>query len=449
MGSSRVNEFSLPDVGEGLTEAEIVTWRVAVGDTVNVNDVLVEIETAKSVVELPSPYAGVVAELLVPEGETVPVGTPIIVIGDTAGASRQEEPAWGMEATGTEPDPSPQREPTLVGYGARTSGPRRRRKVPAHVGTVVQLRSSPDDHSDRRARAKPPVRKLAKDLGIDLAEVPAAGPVVTRADVETFAASRRAHATTEVDRAAVGDADRYPVERTGDVRVPVRGVRKVMAAAMERSVRTAPQATEWLTLDVSRTVELLERLERERAFAGIRLTPTVIIAKAVCLALRHTPGLNAQWLETSPGEAELLVHESVNLGFAVATERGLVVPNIKAADRMSLRELAGAIDQLTLTARDGRTQPADQTGGTFTITNIGPLGVDAGTPILNPGEAGILAVGAIQRRPWVLADDSIAARWVTTLALTFDHRILDGAEGSRFLTDVADILRDPATALTY
>jgi pyruvate dehydrogenase E2 component (dihydrolipoamide acetyltransferase) len=442
-----MNEFALPDVGEGLTEAEIVSWRVAVGDTVQVNDVLVEIETAKSVVELPSPYAGVVAELLVPEGQTVPVGTPIIAIASAADTSSQAEAGSGLDATGTDPAPTPEREPNLVGYGARTSGPRRRRKVPAHVGTVVQLRSSHDDHdSDRRVRVKPPVRKLAKDLGIDLAEVPATGPVLTRADVEAYAASRHSNAAVARD---VAHTDTLPVERSGDVRVPVRGVRKAMAAAMERSVRTAPQATEWLTLDVSRTVELLERLERERAFAGIRLTPTVIIAKAVCLALRHTPGLNAQWLETSSGEAELLMHESVNLGFAVATERGLVVPNIKAADRMSLRELAGAIDQMTLTAREGRTQPADQTGGSFTITNIGTLGVDAGTPILNPGEAGILAVGAIQRRPWVLDDDSIAARWVTTLALSFDHRIVDGAEGSRFLTDVADILRDPATALTY
>ncbi|HJR90698.1 MAG TPA: dihydrolipoamide acetyltransferase family protein [Aeromicrobium sp.] len=431
-----MSEFALPDVGEGLTEAEIVTWRVAVGDTVKVNDVLVEIETAKSVVELPSPFSGVVTALLVDEGATVPVGTPIIAIGEAG------------EATGTDPDPAPQREPTLVGYGARTSGPRRRRKVPAPVGRVVPLHGGHDDHTRHRVRVKPPIRKLAKDLGVDVNEVPSSGPVVTRADVEAYAASRGAQPASEVDAAQV-PADLVPAERSGDARVPVRGVRKAMAAAMERSAHTAPQATEWLTLDVSRTVELLERLQQERAFAGIRLTPTVIVAKAVCLALRHTPTLNAQWLETNAGEAELLMHESVNLGFAVATERGLVVPNVKAADRMSLRELAGAIDRLTSTARDGQTQPADQAGGTFTITNIGPLGLDGGTPILNPGEAGILAVGAIQRRPWVLEDDSIAARWVTTLALTFDHRILDGAEGSRFLTDVADILRDPATALTY
>ena len=435
------HEFALPDVGEGLTEAEILTWRVAVGDTVNVNDILVEIETAKSVVELPSPYAGVVDAILVDEGVTVPVGTPVIAIAD---------PSSGAQGSvAANPEPAPEREPTLVGYGARTSGPRRRRKVPAHVGTVVQLRSATEEHTERRVRVKPPVRKLAKDLGIDVDDVPASGPVVTRADVEAYAASRRAQPGTEVGTQHAEAADNLPAQQSGDLRVPVRGVRKAMAAAMTRSILETPQATVWLTLDVSRTLELLDRLQHERAFEGIRLTPTVIIAKAVCLALRHTPTLNSQWLETGDGDAELLMHESVNLGFAVATERGLRVPNIKAADRLSLRELAGAIDRLTSTGRDGRTQPADQTGGSFTITNIGTLGVDAGTPILNPGESGILAVGAIERRPWVAEDDTVVPRWVTTLALSFDHRVADGAAATRFLTDVADILRDPATALTY
>ena len=431
------HEFALPDVGEGLTEAEIVTWRVAVGDTVNVNDILLEIETAKSVVELPSPYAGVVDAILVEEGVTVPVGTPVIAIADPSAGTRASAEA--------DPEQAPEREPTLVGYGARTSGPRRRRKVPAHVGTVVQLRSGADEHTERRVRVKPPVRKLAKDLGIDVADVPASGPVVTRADVEAYAASRRVEHGTE----HAGGAENLPTEHSGDLRVPVRGVRKAMAAAMTRSILETPQATVWLTLDVTRTLELLDRLQHERAFDGIRLTPTVVIAKAVCLALRHTPTLNSQWLENGDGDAELLMHESVNLGFAVATERGLIVPNIKAADRLSLRELAGALDRLTSTGRDGRTQPADLTGGSFTITNIGTLGVDAGTPILNPGESGILAVGAIERRPWVADDDTIVPRWVTTLALSFDHRVADGAAATHFLTDVADILRDPATALIY
>ena len=434
MGSGRVNEFALPDVGEGLTEAEIVTWRVGVGDSVEVNDVLVEIETAKSVVELPSPFAGVVTALLVEEGATVPVGAPIITIADAGGTS--------LQATGTDADPTSQREPTLVGYGARSSVPRRRRKVAAHVGTVVQLRSSQED-PDRRVRVKPPVRKLAKDLGIDVAEVPTTGPVVTRADVEAFAAARAGQAPAESPAGTPTSTD------SEAPRVPVRGVRKAMAEAMVTSARSAPHATEWLTLDVSRTVEFIARLSRDAAFEGLRVTPTMIVAKAVCLAMRHTPGLNAQWVDPGQGEAELVMREAVNLGIAVATDRGLIVPKVKAADQLSLVDLVRAIDQVTSTARAGRTQPADQVGGTFTVTNIGVLGVDAGTPILNVGEAGILAVGAIQRRPWVAEDDTVVARWVATLALSFDHRIVDGAEAARFLTDVANILRDPATALTY
>lgn len=434
MGAGRVSEsersdvarreFVLPDVGEGLTEAEIVMWRVAVGDTVAVNDVLVEIETAKSVVELPSPFAGVVVELLCAEGATVRVGTPIIAIGDAAAVGR---------------------EPTLVGYGASRSGPHRRRKRPADLGTVVPLRAGPEPQTPRRALAKPPVRKLAKDLGFDVGDVPASGPIVTRADVEAFAASRRTEPVGDVSPPARITAD-------VDLRVPVRGVRKAMAETMMQSVRTAPQATEWLTVDASRTVELLERLKADRAFSSVHLTPTVVIAKAVLLALQRSPMLNASWLDAPAGTDrpdEVLMHGSVNLGVAVATERGLVVPTVKAAERLSMVELAREIGRLIDLARDGRLQPADQTGGTFTLTNVGALGVDGGTPILNLGESAILAVGAIQRRPWVGDDDAIVARWVTTLSVTFDHRIADGAEAARFLTDVGDILRDPATALLY
>lgn len=448
MGVGRMSEFALPDVGEGLTEAEIVTWRVAVGDAVNVNDVLVEIETAKSVVELPSPFAGTVTALLVDEGTTVPVGTPIIAIGDAGAAPTQESaPAPEAESESSEATPGePEREPTLVGYGARRSGPRRRRKVPVDLGTVVQLHGGHEHDGHRRVRVKPPVRKLAKDLGVDVAEVPTTGPTVTRADVQAYAAARSGQAL-QVPAEGLAEA---PVTADADGEwVPVRGVRKVMAEAMVNSVRSAPHAAEWLTVDVSHTMEFMARLRQEPVFEGVHVTPTTIVAKAVCLAMRHTPSLNARWVDRGPGQAELLMRKSVNLGIAVATDRGLVVPNVKAADQLSLVELARAIDELTSTARAGRAQPADQTGGTFTITNIGVLGVDAGTPILNVGEAGILVVGAIQRRPWVAEDDTVVPRWVTTLALSFDHRFVDGAEGGRFLTDVADILRDPATALTY
>jgi pyruvate dehydrogenase E2 component (dihydrolipoamide acetyltransferase) len=290
--------------------------------------------------------------------------------------------------------------------------------------------------------------------------------VITRADVEAHAASHGASRPVDPPPAEPASTQPVPVAQQypapdfaqrfvsaapADVRLPVKGVRKVMAETMVRSAFSAPHATEWITLDVSRTVELVERLRADRAFAGIRVSPTVIVAKAVCLAMRNAPMLNACWLDgAGPDDAgEILVRGSINLGIAVATDRGLIVPNIPSAERLSMVEMAQELERVTMTAREGRVQPSEAAGGTFTITNVGVFGVDAGTPILNAGESGILAVGAIQRRPWVAEDDSIVARWVSTLALSFDHRVADGAEASRFLTDVADILRDPATALTY
>jgi pyruvate dehydrogenase E2 component (dihydrolipoamide acetyltransferase) len=462
MSALAPKEFALPDVGEGLTEAEILTWRVSVGDTVAINDILVDIETAKSIVELPSPYAGVVSAILVGEGETVPVGTPIIAIGGAEVAAPADDVA-GDESESA-PEPEPERQPTLVGYGVRAGRSRRRSKVPVDLGTVVPLHVG-DDPRDRRVLAKPPVRKLAKDLGIDLRDIRASGPMITRADVEAHAAAHRSRA---IDPPSDESASTQPVPTSrqypppefaqsfvsatqGDVRLPVKGVRKVMAETMVRSAFTAPHATEWITLDVSRTVELVDRLRADRAFAGIRVSPTLIVAKAVCLAMRNAPMLNACWVDGARADdaGEILVRGSINLGIAVATDRGLIVPNIPSAERLSMVEMARELERVTSTAREGRVQPADAAGGTFTITNVGVFGVDAGTPILNAGESGILAVGAIQRRPWVAEDDSIVARWVSTLALSFDHRVADGAEASRFLTDVADILRDPATALTY
>ncbi|TXL57689.1 dihydrolipoamide acetyltransferase family protein [Aeromicrobium terrae] len=449
-----MSEFRLPDVGEGLTEAEIVTWRVAVGDTVKVNDVIVDIETAKSIVELPSPYAGVVTALLVEEGNTVPVGTPIIAIGDreAADAFSSTATAGSIVEGETAPAPTekePERQAVLVGYGPRSGAPARRRKANVAPRDVEQTYPAP-----ARALAKPPVRKLAKDLGIDLAEVPCDGPVVTRADVEAYAANRDggSEGTLSLSKRPFApppqSGGRYPQlkDHDGDVRIPIKGVRKWTADAMVASAFTAPHVTEWITVDVSRTMELVTRLKADRAFSDVKVSPTLVVAKAVCLAMRRTPELNSQW----DGDAqEIVLKGSVNLGIAAATDRGLVVPNIPGAQDKSLHELAEALDELTATARAGKTQPAQMSGGTFTITNIGVFGVDAGTPIINPGESGILSVGAIEKRPWVGDDDEIVARWVTTLALSFDHRVVDGEQGSRFLADVAAILRDPATALTY
>lgn len=400
-----MSEFRLPDVGEGLAEAEVVTWHVTPGDVVQVNDVLVEIETAKSIVELPSPFAGVVGPLLVEVGQSVPVGTPLVrIVEDTT--------------------PDTTRHPVLVGYGPTTAPARRRRRRPRPPAASRPLTAS-------RPLAKPPVRKLAKDLGVDLADVPHDGEAVSRAAVEAYASARA----------------QAPAESTdAETRVPVRGVRKATAEAMTASAFTAPHVTEWLSVDVSHTVELAGRLAAEPELAGVKVTPTALVAKAACLALRRSPELNARWDEA---EHEIVLSRAVHLGVAVATDRGLLVPVIRDASTMSLRELAVALVEVTTTAREGHVPSSSMGGGTFTITNVGVFGVDAGTPILSPGQSGILAVGAIARRPWVAADDTVVPRWVTTLAVSFDHRIVDGEQGARFVSDVAALLCDPGVALTY
>lgn len=452
-----MSEFNLPDVGEGLTEAEIVSWKVKVGDVIKINDIIVDIETAKSIVELPSPFEGTIDALLVAEGETVPVGTPIIRItsleeiaadaplGAVAngsptppGAASAEDLVPGAGGSGAVEG----RNPVLVGYGPRTSAIKRRtrKSAVASVDTekVAQRTPPPRAPQPLRALAKPPVRKLAKDLGVDLAAVPAAGDIITRADVEAFAGSRGG------SNGEVAMAPHPP--GLADRRIPIKGVRKMTAEAMVASAFTAPHVTEWVTIDVTRTMELVSSLKADTNFAGVRVSPLLVVAKAVCLAARRTPEINATWDEAAQ---EIVLKGAVNLGIAAATPRGLVVPNIVGAESMTMLELANALGELTRTAREGRTQPAQMAGGSFTITNVGVFGIDAGTPILNPGEAGILAVGAINKRPWVGADDEIVARWVTTLALSFDHRVVDGEQGSKFLADVAAILSEPGLGLTY
>ncbi|MGZ5368578.1 MAG: dihydrolipoamide acetyltransferase family protein [Aeromicrobium sp.] len=456
-----MSEFNLPDVGEGLTEAEIVAWKVAVGDVIKINDIIVDIETAKSIVELPSPYEGTIEALLVAEGETVPVGTPIIriVSADEPASPAPASPAPVDEVVSDVADSAQEmpaaeeRQAVLVGYGPRTASLKRRarRSTVASVDTEkVSQRTVPPvavpatpapvrAPQNLRVLAKPPVRKLAKDLGIDLHDVPAAGDIITRADVEAFAGGGSAVSLTPGPSAPVRSA-------AGDTRIPIKGVRKMMADAMVSSAFTAPHVTEWVTIDVTRTMELVARLKADPAFAGVRVSPLLVVAKAVCLAMRRTPALNSSWDEAA---REIVLKGAVNLGIAAATPRGLVVPNIVGADSMTMLELAQALGELTRTAREGKTQPAQMVGGSFTITNIGVFGIDSGTPILNPGEAGILAVGAINKRPWVDADEQLVVRSVTTLALSFDHRLVDGEKGSRFLADVASILNDPGFALTY
>jgi 2-oxoisovalerate dehydrogenase E2 component (dihydrolipoyl transacylase) len=469
-----LHTFRLPDPGEGLVEADIVTWRVAVGDQVKINDILVEVETSKSLVELPTPYAGTVTELLVNEGDTIDVGTPIISIDDGVAEASPPEANGGGEAQG----------PNLVGYGPRTTSAKRRPRRSAGDGPVethdqvadtfstrAPVSRRADDREPLQAEqdaptgaplpgpgetapaptpsggavlAKPPVRKLAKDLGVDLGSLVGSGPggVITRDDVT--AASKRVETAEEIGTPLV--EARAARE---DVRIPVKGVRKSTAEAMVRSAFTAPHVSVFLDCDVSATMQLVERLKARREFADLRVSPLLITAKAVCLALGRTPELNSFWDEPAQ---HIVLKSSVNLGIAAATSRGLIVPNIKGAESLSLAELAAALQEVVTTARDGKAQPADMAGGTFTITNIGVFGVDAGSPILNPGESGILCMGQIARRPWVVgegADERIEPRWVTTLSVSFDHRLADGAQGSTFLADVAAILSDPALALIF
>ncbi len=510
-----IKEFRLPDPGEGLVEADIVTWHVKVGDRVEINDIVLEVETSKSLVELPIPFEGTVSALLVNEGDTVDVGTPIIAIDDgVAAADAGGDPIGGTAAAsadapaddlvpalpGAAPDATvsagkvaPEGAPdgrvaVLVGYGARTTEAKRRprkgmasdpisaqahEQVAAHsfaTDVPVSRRADfreplPPDQADpvggplpepgvvERLRpaggaavlAKPPVRKLARDLGIDLDALAGSGPggVITRDDVERAAAG-----PAEPDEQARFVAH-VPLSEEAETRIPIKGVRKATAKAMVESAFTAPHVSEWVTCDVSATMELVERLKARRDFRDVKITPMLIIAKAVCLALQRTPALNSSWDEAAQ---EIVIKHSINLGIAAATPRGLVVPNVKGAQSYDLRGLAGALNDVIATAREGKTQPAEMSGGTFTITNVGVFGVDGGTPILNPGEAGILCVGQIARRPWVLGtgdDERIVPRWVTTLGVSFDHRLADGEQGSTFLSNVAGILADPGTALLF
>ncbi|MGH8774792.1 MAG: dihydrolipoamide acetyltransferase family protein [Jiangellaceae bacterium] len=437
---SDVSQFKLPDVGEGLTEAEIVTWKVKVGDTIRVNDVIVEIETAKSLVELPSPYAGVVDGLLVEEGTTVPVGTPIIAVRTGAGAPGAATDAGqvGGPAEDLVPTPAePERQAVLVGYGPRTTTAKRRARKGAADEPVPAEQTS-------RVLAKPPVRKLAKDLGVDLSIVTAtgAGGVITRDDVQAVANGAQALVGRATPAGQSGAGwDGQPREE----RIAIRSVRKATAEAVTRSAFTAPHVTEFVTVDATRTMRLVERLRESREFRDVRLSPLAVLARAMCVAVRRTPEVNARWDDAA---GEIVVQRYVNLGIAAATPRGLVVPNIKDADQLSLHDLAVAINELAATAREGKTQPPDMLGGTMSITNVGVFGIDTGTPILPPGESAIVAFGAIRQQPWVHRG-TVKARWVTTLALSFDHRLVDGEQGSRFLADVAAIVEDPAQALVW
>ncbi|MER5356752.1 dihydrolipoamide acetyltransferase family protein [Streptomyces sp. NPDC002785] len=456
--AARFREFKMPDVGEGLTEAEILKWYVQPGDTVTDGQVVCEVETAKAAVELPIPFDGVVHELRFPEGTTVDVGQVIIAV-DVAPGSGDAAPAPAPEPV-AEPEPSePEapkgRQPVLVGYGvAETSTKRRARKgaaaVPAAAAAIQgEMNGRGAVVPESRPLAKPPVRKLAKDLGIDLATVVPTGEggIITREDVHAAATPVPAQAPIAVEAEPVPapEAPAAVVAGARETRIPVKGVRKAIAQAMVGSAFTAPHVTEFVTVDVTRTMKLVAELKEDKDMAGVRVNPLLIIAKALLVAIKRNPEVNAAWDEANQ---EIVQKHYVNLGIAAATPRGLIVPNIKDAHDKTLPELAEALGELVSTARDGKTSPAAMAGGTVTITNVGVFGVDTGTPILNPGESAILAVGAIKPQPWV-HKGKVKPRQVTTLALSFDHRLVDGELGSKVLADVAAILEQPKRLITW
>ncbi|GAA0405485.1 dihydrolipoamide acetyltransferase component of pyruvate dehydrogenase complex [Acrocarpospora corrugata] len=511
-------EFKLPDVGEGLTEAEIVRWHVSAGEPVRVNQIIVEIETAKAVVELPSPFEGTVAGLLVNEGDTVDVGSPIIAVDtvpDEENPPPAQSPALTEDMVPRVPDPETasareERQPVLVGYGVKLGAtkrrPRKNSKAPASVPTIpngpnvpagatsttspISGTSGPTGMAGATSTAgsassatgangtngtalrsagvlaKPPVRKLAKDLGVDLASIAGTGPQgsITREDVQAARSESGQALPASIAPPTVGAAPSASAPPMGapatafapsmgvsptvgalarEERIPVRGVRKATAAAMVASAFTAPHVTEFLQVDVTETMDAVRRLRLLPDFDGVKVSPLLLVAKALLTAVRRHPMANATWTDDA-----IVVKRYVNLGIAAATERGLIVPNVKDADAMSLPELARALGELTERARAGRCGPAELTGGTITITNVGVFGVDAGTPILNPGEAAILAFGQIRDMPWVV-DGQLAVRKVTTLALSFDHRVIDGEIGSYVLRDVGAMLTDPLRMLAW
>ncbi|MDT9698598.1 dihydrolipoamide acetyltransferase family protein [Streptomyces sp. P17] len=453
MTEASVREFKMPDVGEGLTEAEILKWYVQPGDTVTDGQVVCEVETAKAAVELPIPYDGVVRELHFPEGTTVDVGMSIIAV-DVSGGAAPVEAAPEPEA-----EKKPEgRQPVLVGYGvAQSSTKRRPRKGPtvpvqeAPVQAVQAVQTELNGHGPAvvkdRPLAKPPVRKLAKDLGVDLTTVVPSGPdgIITREDVHAAVAPPKAPEPVVPAPAPVAAAPVATYDTARETRIPVKGVRKATAAAMVGSAFTAPHVTEFVTVDVTRTMKLVEELKQDKDMQGLRVNPLLLIAKALLVAIKRNPDINASWDEANQ---EIVVKHYVNLGIAAATPRGLIVPNIKDAHDKTLPQLAESLGELVSTARDGKTSPAAMQGGTVTITNVGVFGVDTGTPILNPGESAILAIGAIKLQPWV-HKGKVKPRQVTTLALSFDHRLVDGELGSKVLADVAAILEQPKRLITW
>lgn len=413
----------MPDVGEGLEEAEIVTWKVAVGQQIEVNQPMVEIESAKSLVELPSPYAGTVLEFLAKEGEIVRVGTAIIRL-QIAGSVQSDVKADSGKTeflVGSISNEDTRRQRRPRNFGINAGVPETKVEVTPPAAAVT---------SGAAGLASPPVRKLARDLGVDISGLVGSVPdgAVTREDVMAVA-----------DKGKTKSAASEPVSDARETRTPIRGVRRAMAEAMVSSAFTSPHVTEWVTFDITASMQLLEKLRNQPDFAGIKLSPLPLLARAMCIAAAKTSEVNSFWNEATQ---EIVTKHYVNLGIATATDRGLLVPNVKNADQLTFKGLTAAIADVVHAARTGKTEPSQMTGGTMSITNIGVFGIDAGTPILPPSQSSIISLGAVVERPWVV-NGEIVVRSITTLALSFDHRLIDGAQGSTFLSDIAKMLQDP------
>jgi 2-oxoisovalerate dehydrogenase E2 component (dihydrolipoyl transacylase) len=497
-----IKDFRLPDLGEGLEEGEIVEWHVEVGDVIELNQTVADVETAKAVVAVPSPFAGRVVERVGELGEALEVGTVFLRIdveveggaatGDDAepspaqsgfetgvsGADEQvadadEDPGAVADdrrpSTGLDADEEPQ---PLVGYGQGKSGSGRRRRR----GGAASGQGNGQAAQAAKPLAKPPVRKLAKDLGVDLAAIApgsGAGGVITRDDVHAAAAgppssqaapaastgtgtvAEPARAASAPELAAVGAGEKavpgFRGRRPGEVE-PIRGIRKRIVEKMELSRREIPEATCSRTADLTDLWELRKALTEQARQDGfdVKVTPFALVMRAAVLALRRFPTLNAS-IDRDAGEIRLIEH--VNLGFAADTDRGLMVPNIKDAHTKSTLQLAMELAELAGKARDGSVSPGELTGGTFTVNNYGAFGNDEGNPIINHPEGAILGIGAIRKRPWVVeaehGEDELAVRRVATFTLAFDHRICDGGEAGRFVTYVADLCEQPSRILLH
>ena len=464
-------DFLLPDLGEGLTEGEIVSWLVAVGDTVVVDQPVAEIETAKAVVEVPSPFAGTVVALHGEAGGEVLVGNPLVTI-DVGGEAGAPQPAPPQQVDVSDAIPAAKDEVdddggsgnVLVGYGTGAPGGSKRRRVGGSAGTAPAAAPAAPVRPQREGRplAKPPVRKFAKDQGVDLTLVAGTGPegIVTRNDVEQFLAHAGGNGNGAAAPATVPPAEDYqqllqpaaaepapvaaaPQAPSDDLltRIPVKGVRKAIARQMTISRQQIPEATTWVDVDATELWELRQDLNASQS--EVKISPLAIIMRACVAGLRQFPEVNAR-LDTETNE--IVLQHFVNLGFAAQTDNGLMVPVIKRADQLSIIGIAKELGRLAGAARDRSVKPDEMGGGTFTLSNYGSFGVDGGSAVINWPEAAILGVGRITDRPWVV-DGTIQVRKVQQLSIAFDHRICDGGEAAGFLRFVGDCVESPTKLL--